>query len=337
MKPEKGKVGNNPKTELILEYPNYSKLKKNGQIYFFNNYNINTERPIEWAATHFLKTEKTIKTGPSTDFESLIKFLLKDLGNNANAVIYSRPAAWADITIRKQDLDKGTANLNLTELSLEVKYDFIRKNQSTSNIEILASQEWMTPLFKINIMDKNSRQNGRGNIHRAYDSNGKVLTISAPKSYGKWRFTKWTNRDGTTLTNSSSMDTTLQLNLNDDYVVKANYQLQEPKLSLPDTIHVSGNTGNSTIQVKNTGNVAMEWVAANSSNWLKLKNKQGVISPKSVPGNLTFNFIQNTTKKAGYITVVAPDAFDYKDTIWVIQDKSIAKKESSKDNQNNTR
>lgn len=106
-----GNSGPNAQIELVLEYPNYSKLKKSGQNYFFNNYNLNTTQPIEWAATYFLNNKRIQKTGPSADFQSLIKFLLKNSGDNSNAVIFSRPAAWADIVLRKQDLDQGIAKL----------------------------------------------------------------------------------------------------------------------------------------------------------------------------------------------------------------------------------
>ncbi|WP_165864996.1 Ig-like domain-containing protein [Rufibacter latericius] len=320
-----GNTNSNPQIEIVLEYPHYSKLKKNGQIYFFNNYNIDAERSkgfIEWSAVYFMNSKRIENSRPSDDFDSLIKFLLQDLRDNST--IFSKPAAWADITIRKQDLQAGDAKLEIDSLTFKLDYDYMRKPASISNIEIIASEDWMAPYFTLDREDKNFRKDGRGHIFRSFNRTGQNLNITAPLQYGKWEFVNWTDRSGKPMQNAPA-STTLSLPLNGDYVVKANYRLIEPIIELPDTIFVSNTTQDSFLEIKNIGNMPMEWVADNSSNWITFsQNNRGVDLPQSASIKVPIAFEVNTAdKRIGYISVIAPDASDYRDTVYVVQGQNI--------------
>lgn len=79
-----------------------------------------------------------------------------------NLLLYSRPAAWADITITKDVYTDNGIDMVIDSLRLEVTYDFIRKPSYVKSLNVLVSEKGFTPLFILDMEDLNGRQDGRG-------------------------------------------------------------------------------------------------------------------------------------------------------------------------------
>jgi hypothetical protein len=311
-------------TEINVLYPAFSKIKKNGEIYFFV-YNKDWNENIKWGADYYFSNNTNGKLEPikpSKDFESLLKSLLPSL--DREAVVQIRPSAWADLTIKKVDYEDGFPKnqfINIDSLEFRLEYDFIQSQSQNAIVEVSTSEKWMDAHIKVSQTDLEERKDGRGNFFRTYNK-FKQVTLSAPKQYGKWKFVGWTEAGQPV---RGSVDTTLNLTLSRDYIVTANYEQLKPVISLPDTVYIGPNANHSDLNILNTGNVEMEWVAESSSSWINFNgtSSSGFLQPTVTPSVLEFNFESNPNnnkKRLGFISLVAPEAQPYRDTVWVVQD-----------------
>jgi len=178
--------------DIILEYSGLSKVRKDGQTYLFRHYSPNSLYRISWGARNsdgqnFISTFK-----PSAASQSMLKSLI-DITDD-EMLLYSRPAAWADIVITKNDNPMNYVAMPLESLAFEITYDFSRKLDLTE-LNVMVSAAGLEPYFMVDSPDTSGRQDARGPFRRIYHY-GKTVTVTAPQEHAGWAFTKWTDYRG---------------------------------------------------------------------------------------------------------------------------------------------
>jgi len=317
---ENGQPGSFLSTEINLEHSGISKIKKDGEVYFFNHYNNNTENRITWSANYDVKTNTIIETQPSVSNVSLLKVLLDKLGKYSieNIELYSRPSAWADIMIEKIDKSSNGVKVVLDELRFKVEYDYYQIPSGIVTLDIVTSDE-LKPCIGMGKPDNNKRQDGWGSFLRTYfkNANSKV-SVKAPNNYGVWVFKKWTDFFGNTISTNNMISVSLGANK----LVKAIYKQIQPKLSLPkDTIYLPGKKGVQKVAIQNIGTGDMDWTCSGSKQWLRFQGDSTGLNNGDV--TLVFDDNPDKNKRIQYLRVVAPSSIRYLDTITVIQDTII--------------
>ncbi len=207
--------------KLSLEHSGLSKLSKSGNVYQFQHYADTIQNPLVWGVIYDGIDKEIDPIMPSAGSESLLYSLLSRAGISTttdNLLLYSRPAAWADITISRELNTSNGIDIVLDELRLEVTCDYTDKPSHLVTLHVQASDEELMPLFIIGQADVQGLGDGRGSFYRTYQRNSPV-TIKAPARYGTLKFTGWTDRYG----NSISTDQTLLLSLSSDREIRAEY------------------------------------------------------------------------------------------------------------------
>ena len=215
--------------DIHMEHSGLSKLVQDGEVYQFNHYNPLTENPITWGARYdgFDHTIDSIE--PSAASDSLLRSLLGESLLDEQLLIYSRPAAWADITLTKDVNTQMGIEMVIDSLRLEVTYDFTPKDSDKVKLQVLVSEDGLMPYFIVDTEDLNGRQDGRGNFHRTYYKNpNDMVTVKAPAAYGIWQFEKWTDRFGNDLGDEPT-DRVLELNMGADQIICA--QMATPPIA----------------------------------------------------------------------------------------------------------
>ena len=222
--------------DMKFEYPNYSRLKRNGQVYTFNNYNINTMYPITWTSRYDVFNPAVIAYDTiSASDQSLLRYLVYNRHNNASSdqlLMFSRPSAWADINMTMDHHYDFTNITKLDSVTIQVSYEYRNKPTDVNpyvNVVIGAANKWFAPTFDINTTDLNNKKSGIGDIHRKYNLQaGSYVTVTAPPTYGRYVFDKWTDRSGTNLPPTPGVDISggnkIKFNVGSDRNFKALYK-----------------------------------------------------------------------------------------------------------------
>ena len=97
-------------------------------------------------------------------------------------LLFSRPAADADILIRRGVLSDTGIDLMIDSLTLEVEYEFVLQNPSRRTLDVQVRDD-LQPVIVLNQTDVSGRRDGQGDFRRVYPA-GLPLTIQAPAFYG---------------------------------------------------------------------------------------------------------------------------------------------------------
>ncbi|MBT4500362.1 MAG: T9SS type A sorting domain-containing protein, partial [Gemmatimonadetes bacterium] len=205
-----GAVGSYGFFTIYMEHSGSSMLRKGAKNYLFRHYNKDTQKPLAWGG----RWQNGEITGiePSEASASLLTSLLERRGlptTSDKLLLYSRPGAWADITITKEVVTASGADMQLDSLRLEVQYDYERGKRNLTELRIHALND-LRPRVKIDAPDLNQRQDGTlaPVLYRIY-SQGQKVTLTAPENLGRWHFEEWINRAGGSLTTSPSVTLTM--------------------------------------------------------------------------------------------------------------------------------
>lgn len=316
---ENGQPGSFAYFDIVMEHSGLSKLKKDGQVYFFNHYNNQNTNPISWSARYDVKDGSITAKQPSPSVASLLKSILDKLGklSNENLELYSRPAAWADIIITKNDNSSNGIKMVIDELRFKVVYDFHQIPSGLVTIEVATNNE-LKPCIGLNKSDKNQRQDGWGSFLRTYFKNANSnVTLNAPSQYGVWAFEKWTDFFGNTISTSN----VIPVGLGANKLVRANYKLIQPVLSLSrDTLYLPGEAGKETFEVQNIGTGTMNWSCSGSNDWLKFDSDTTGVNNRTV--KISFSENKTGAPRSKNVIVVAASSVDYLDTLVIIQQLS---------------
>ncbi len=229
--------GSTAYVDIKIEHSGISRIKSNGDVYRFAHYTQSTTNPIVWGARYDPVNNVTDPIRPSAASESLLQALLPDI-DLSDLMIYSRPSAWAELRLYKTE-NNNNSNINITKLKLELTYDFSTKNEELGLVELdvrvakkdydahdvlSVSEASFTPYFLVEMPDVNQRQDARGKFMRFFPSSLiDSVGISAQPAYGNWEFRAWTDAQG----NEISTDTTIDLDLADNQIVFAYYELDD--------------------------------------------------------------------------------------------------------------
>ncbi len=220
--------------ELFCEHSGISNLKLDGVVHQFRHYNHETKNPIIWETRYFPFNQGISNLQISAASTSLLRSLLSG-DAVSDMLIYSRPAAWADLYIRR-DVG-GPVGINITSLRFVMNYDFTPRSTPTlfRNLDvsvttalpdgqgqIVTNQSSITPYFIVDTPDVNGRQDARGQFLRIY-FDSETVNVTAQADYGGLVFGKWTDRYGRDLPGGPQTNATIHLTLTDDKAICAQY------------------------------------------------------------------------------------------------------------------
>jgi len=304
-------------TDLLLEHSGNSKLRKEGKIYQFSHLNSQNQNPIIWGMRYQARSGEVTPIEPSAASQSLLYSLLDKLGKKDSIMIYSRPGAWSDITISKNDNVTGNAKIVIDEITFDLQYDFTRRPTNNRNLDVYAgdvdnSNTSLSPYIELSKTDIGGRDNGRGVLYRTYGSSSSV-NLNAPSNYGRYKFVNWTDRYGTVV----STNATISANMSNDAQLTANYKYTGPILSVEDSVLVGKSAQVIAVKVENKGSEEMDWTAVSNTPWIKiLSDGEGTDT-----GYITLEIEQNPSEtfRNGSITITAPETAEYAKDIKIVQ------------------
>ena len=312
-----GNVGYTGYMDLNMTHQGISRFRKDGQIYWFDHISRSTTNPHTWGVRYDAVSQEITPIQPSYASTSLLYSVLGTSGAG-NMMLFSRPSAWADITLSKKVHSSGGARIIVDSLVLKLQYDFMRRPNTIRNIDI-TTNDGLLPYISCSDADINGRSNGNGNLNRSYAVSSSPLTFTAIDQYGTYHFVNWTNRAGDTV--SSTAD--LTVNRTTDQFYRANYERRVPILEVPDTIYVSHSGGVYTVNVSNigSGDIEMDWYVDDSvSTWVHLN---GVTEGFD---NGSFSFVCETNEseieRVDSIEIFAPETDIMSKVIYIIQTDS---------------
>ena len=303
--------------ELLMEHSGRSKIRNNGEIYWFDHINNQNQNPITWGLNYDAKYKILDEQTPSASDSSLLYSILTGLGQTNNIMIFSRPGAWSDIYISKHD-PPGLVNTQMIieDLTFELQYDFTSRPPNNRNLDVYAmdvdkTMNSLSPYIEVSKTDISGRTNGRGVLYRTY-YNTEEVTLTAPEEYGRYRFINWTDKNNAVVSSNLSAS----VRMNNDIAITANYKYMGAILKTEDTIYVSADAGIITTKVENIGSEEMEWTAASNSPWLRITSgNEGCDN-----GYIILEYDDNNdsiSRRVGTLTVASDDAGTK--TVYVIQ------------------
>ncbi|BET65708.1 hypothetical protein ASA1KI_06260 [Opitutales bacterium ASA1] len=196
--------------DVVFQHSGISRLQKEGQLYSFAHYNEETRSKIEWSTRFDPFDESLDPVSPSAADQSLLKALLSTGSSTPSTddlLLYSRPAADADLTITKDVASLRGADVRITSMRIELVYDFTRISDALRTLRIRTDADAVKPLVKVGTTDRNGRKDGEGDFLRTYNI-GAVVPLSAPAAVGQFRFERW---EGTGVADPTSPDTTVTM------------------------------------------------------------------------------------------------------------------------------
>lgn len=307
-----GAVGYSGYMDLNMTHSGTSQYRKDGHIYWFDHVSRSTTNPHTWGIRYDAVSKETTVIQPSAASSSLLSSII---GKGNNVMLFSRPSAWSDITLRKKVHTSGGGDVMVDSLVLRLKYDFTRRPGAIRNIDITTSDNFM-PYIVCSEKDINGRDNGNGNLYRSYHMSNQPVSFSAINKYGSYYFLNWTDRAG----NIVSKKRELTVSKSKDQFFIANYERRVPVLQVPDTVRVGYAGGEYSVVVDNigSGDVDMDWYVSDSiSSWVHLKG----VSEGINKGSFTFEFEPDTEKKnrVDSIEIIAPETDVISKIIYVAQ------------------
>jgi hypothetical protein len=209
-----GDCGSFAQVIMSMQHPSVSKLQWKDHIYSFRHLAQDTKEPldIKWESEYNADIDLLEHVEVSASQTSLLWSLLST-GSQSNTLIYSRPGAWADIAITRDDNwdDGGCVEcdcwMDIDSLTLEVTYDYYDKDNNLQTLRIAAAPKeaspgWpknLAPYFLVDTADVSDRQDGTGDFYRIYDNSADVsVNVTAPITFGYWTFDRWVKPGGTT-------------------------------------------------------------------------------------------------------------------------------------------
>jgi len=225
---------NNPDDyfDLRVEHSGFSKLQNGQDIYGFVHHKDNTQNPVNWNYRCYADGSLT-PIDRSDASISLLWSLLDRWGtpSDANVLLYTRPAAWADIGITKVPHHGNQGDIVIDSLTLQLQYDFTYQLVGKKDLHVLTSPRDLQPYIVVDTEDVSGRQDGRGDFYRR-NTTGTTVTITAPLAYGDWEFVEWVwIKDYVVY---QSYDHVLPVYLNYDTIAEAQYEYIGPLLSVAD-------------------------------------------------------------------------------------------------------
>lgn len=166
------------------------------------------DHPFSWGGVLDVPSGRLDREQLSVAGLSLLQSLLGSSApiNNDALALFVRPGADAVVTLRRYQ-DPANLNAVITRLRLFVTVDFYRtsSNQVWLNVQ---APDTTTPYIVVDQTDLAGRMDGRGSFRRAYRQ-GTAVKLTAEPVYAGLRFKQWTDQAGAVLSNTNSLNVTL--------------------------------------------------------------------------------------------------------------------------------
>ena len=281
--------------DLEIEHAGISNLKQDAKVYRFRHYNRLTENPIVWGGRYDPVDALVDPIRPSDASDSLLRSLLSG-DAVSDMLLYSRPSAWADLNISRSYFDSSGREIRINAVRLEMVYDFTPRDAGLGHrtLEVLTSSvapmegggteivdEGLLPFFTVGSADLNNRQNARGAFQRVYPSGTGPLTLSAPSTYGQLQFHQWTDRFGRDLPGGPYTDPLIEVDLQGDTALMAQYVMAAGSFLLEDPVLLSGNL---TLRWNGNAQTLLQTASSPLGPWAEVPNSTGeseIIVPAS--------------------------------------------------------
>lgn len=222
-----GPIGSLALMRLNYEHQGDSRLTTGGRTLLFRHYQSENVNPITWSAIHDGQTGQTVNSTLSAAQQSLIGVLLGQLPVPIeDVVLYSLPAANAEILLTKQVTSDNGIDFIIDDLLFEIQYDYTPTRSNVRELAVKVSRD-LQPVIKLSQSDVNSRQDGQGDFLRVYSPFSQV-TLEAPRNYGRFTFDRWVVNNQP----EPSDSTTLSVLLLDNTALEARYRLEATDLVL---------------------------------------------------------------------------------------------------------
>ncbi|MGB6222736.1 choice-of-anchor Q domain-containing protein [Haloferula sp.] len=191
--------------ELSMEHSGVSNIKLDGNVYQFRHYNESTRNAITWKSQYEPNLNEISPTPLEEASDSLLRSLI---ANDSNAILFSRPSAWADLNIWRSGANGaelfglGTTDppIVITNVTLRVSFDRVTRtdNPNVRDVSVVAQSTDGTPIsprFQVSEADRNDRLDGEGRFLRIYNFGSGSVEVTAPPIFSSLGFVKWMEND----------------------------------------------------------------------------------------------------------------------------------------------
>ncbi len=197
-----------------IQHSGQSLISSKGGVFRFNHYRTLETPPISWRARFDPSTGTHSTPELSAASNSLLETLLSGLEGDVpdDLLLYSRPSAWADLTISKETLS-DVHEMQIDKLVLKLRVDFSEKERRQAELDVRIDSdtgEELAANIVVEELDENLRHDGRGAFRRIYRA-GERVTLEASRFYGAYRFDRWVNRRGDDVGTGNMLSLTLPL------------------------------------------------------------------------------------------------------------------------------
>lgn len=179
--------------DIEFQHSGESLLNRDGEAYVFRHYNDATRQKIEWSTRFDPYYGDLDPVQPAAADQSMLQALLTTDTNapsTEDLLLYSRPAARANLLVKRQINAQPGADMKITKMRIELVYDFTRKDETIKALRFVETADGIRPPILVSPSDLNGRTHGEGAFERSYDI-GTQVTVEVPEVYGHYRFTGW--------------------------------------------------------------------------------------------------------------------------------------------------
>lgn len=231
----------NDNLSLTINYPKYGKIRKGGEIFNYSFYNNLSEYGIIWEGQVFPGQGYRIAPKSWGEDVELYFHMMSLIGNTQiqsqdYSKLLARPPFWADMLLRKEREQVDNLfqdSLYFTTVRLKIKYGYRMKPNNRVVINVKPNNKSLAPLFEVSKKDIHLRQEGYGEIFRTYSRNSGSITITAPESYGMYKFSRWRVNNG--ISNTFPTTPSVTIGTSNDGFLEAYYVLKKEQIITQDT------------------------------------------------------------------------------------------------------
>jgi len=224
--------GNFASVEILARHSGLSRLMHEGQTYLFQHHSEfgsgAEASKIIWGATYdfYASTPDDEIINPITPSHASTSLLFSMLDANGEAdhiMIYSRPAAWADLVITAASNTDSGEDIEIAALDLKITYDYGTRSDGTK-LTLQVEGDAILPHFLLDAEDVTGRRDGFGDLVRVFDGALGSVGLEAQQRYGPYAFVKWTDRQGNPPAGiGDPTSSAVSVPLNTDLTLKAVY------------------------------------------------------------------------------------------------------------------
>ncbi|HUG10629.1 MAG TPA: hypothetical protein VMM36_06425 [Opitutaceae bacterium] len=283
--------------DVIFQHSGVSRLQKEGETHLFRHYNEETRSKIEWASRFDPFDSSIDPVQPAAADQSLLKAMLSTGSSSPSTddlLLYSRPAADAELILSRQINSRNGAALTITRVRIELQYDFSRMSDQIRTLNVAPAADGPQSRVTVVQTDRNGRTDGEGEFERAYNV-GATVTLAAAERIGQYQFDRW---EGAGVASPNAATTSVSMSASRS--VTPVYRLLTPR-----TLSVTGGTGSGTYV--NGDVVPIAAVVPQGYRFVRW-NGPGVATPTAAQTTVTLTADQSVSASFEPIVAANPSA-----------------------------